>query len=74
MNMMQIASLLNPAPDQQVVKVAFTIDEFCGSFGVGRSYVYEEIKAGRLKSRKAGRRTLITADDARAWLSSLPFG
>ena len=40
--------------------------------GVGRSTLFEEIRAGRLQARKAGRRTLILRDDLRAWLNTLP--
>jgi len=40
--------------------------------GVGRSTIFDEIKAGRLKARKAGRRTLILRDDLLAWLNTLP--
>ena len=40
--------------------------------GVGRSTIFDEIKAKRLKARKAGRRTLILHDDLLAWLKNLP--
>lgn len=53
-------------------KAAFTIKEFCQCYGVGRSLVYEEMKAGRLRARKAGGRTLVLAEDATAWAQSLP--
>ena len=51
---------------------AFSIEEFCRRFGVGRTKVYEELKLGRLRARKIGRRTIITADDAEGWLQRLP--
>ncbi|WP_245273707.1 helix-turn-helix domain-containing protein [Mesorhizobium sp. WSM3224] len=53
-------------------KAAHTILEFGASHGIGRSLVYEEIAAGRLKCRKVGRRTLILAKDAEAWRDALP--
>ncbi len=40
--------------------------------GVGRSTIYQSIKEGGLKARKAGRRTLILKDDLQAWLNSFP--
>jgi len=55
-------------------KVAYSIEEFCQAFGVGRTKVYEEIEARRLLVRKSGRRTLIRVVDAHAWLDSLPGG
>jgi hypothetical protein len=52
--------------------VAYSVDKFVRAFNVGRTTVYEEIRAGRLKARKAGARTLIAHEDGVAWLNSLP--
>jgi excisionase family DNA binding protein len=51
---------------------AYTISDFIETFRLGRTKVYAEIKAGRLKARKVGKRTLVLKTDAEAWLSSLP--
>jgi hypothetical protein len=51
---------------------AMSISAFCEIYDIGRTKAYEEINAGRLKARKAGRRTIITADDAEEWLGRLP--
>ena len=51
---------------------AFSIAGFCAAHAVGRTTVYQQIAAGALKSRKIGRRTIITAEEARRWLESLP--
>lgn len=51
---------------------AYPLPDFCKAFGVGRSKAYEEIRAGRLKARKSGVRTIILAADADAWANSLP--
>ena len=53
-------------------KLAYTIKEFMALAGVGRSFVYEAIAEGHLKAVKAGRKTLIREEDARAWLDALP--
>lgn len=53
---------------------AFTLTQFCEAYGIGRTFAYAEIGAGRLKYRKAGRRTLILKQDAMAWADSLPSG
>jgi excisionase family DNA binding protein len=51
---------------------ALSISEFCRRYGIGRTTAYAEIVAGRLRAIKVGQRTLITADDAEAWLAALP--
>ena len=51
---------------------AFAIREFCLRYGIGRTHAYQEIAAGRLRAVKVGRRTLVTHDDAEAWLAALP--
>jgi excisionase family DNA binding protein len=61
---------LRPTTDSQR---AFSVEEFCRRFGVGRTKVYEELGLGRLRARKVGRRTIITEDDAEDWLRRLPL-
>lgn len=39
----------------------------------GRTKIFEEIKEGRLKARKFGRRTIILRDDLLTWLNDLPI-
>ena len=51
-------------------RLALSIAEFSVATDVSRSKLYEEIKAGRLKIAKVGRRTLVTADAGLAWLRS----
>jgi hypothetical protein len=51
---------------------AYSIAEFCDRFGIGRTFAYEQIKKHRLRVRKAGRRTIVTDEDAERWLASLP--
>ena len=50
---------------------AFSISDFCKHFSIGRTKAYEEIRAGRLKMIKCGRRTLITRIAAEGWLDLL---
>jgi excisionase family DNA binding protein len=52
---------------------AMSISEFSERYGPGRTTVYEEIKLGRLRARKCGKRTFITEDDAEQWLQALPL-
>jgi excisionase family DNA binding protein len=58
------------APEQ--VSRAFSISEFCRRYGIGRTKAYAEIAAHRLRAVKAGRRTLISLDDAESWFATLP--
>lgn len=53
-------------------RLAHSICDVTKITGVGRSLLYEEIKEGRLRIRKLGRRTLIFDADLRAWLEGLP--
>lgn len=57
----------NPEP----AKLALSIPEFCDAVGIGRSRAYEEIKSGRLRVLKCGRRTLIAKDAVQQWLGHL---
>ena len=52
--------------------IAYSIADAAKAAGVGRTLIYQEIKAGRLRVRKCGKRTIIPADDLRAWLNKLP--
>ena len=52
--------------------VAYTVPDACRTFGFGVTKAYELIGAGILDARKAGRRTLITAESLHAYLNGLP--
>jgi excisionase family DNA binding protein len=54
-------------------KLAYTIREFVSATGIARTQVFDHIRQGRLKARKSGRRVLIRAVDAHAFLDSLPL-
>jgi hypothetical protein len=54
-------------------KLAYTIAEFAQLSRLGRSFIYQEIKAGRLIVRKAGRRSIILPDEGQAYLARLPI-
>jgi len=61
---------MNGAP---IEKHGLTIPEACTCSGIGKTKLYEAINSGKLKARKAGKRTLILSDDLRDYLSSLPL-
>ena len=51
---------------------AYSIAGFARAYAIGRTTVYGEIAAGRLVARKFRSRTIVLAEDAAAWRSSLP--
>ena len=59
-------------PSATGIRLAHSIADVTKTTGVGRSFIYEEMKAGRLIIKKAGRRSLISDGDLKAWLASLP--
>ena len=50
-----------------MTKLAYSIYEFANAYSVGRSKVYEEIREGRLRIIKVGKRTLIPVEAAAEW-------
>lgn len=54
------------------LKFAFSPAQAAEAAGVGRTFLFEEIRSQRLTARKAGRRTLIEAEELQRWIRSLP--
>jgi len=52
-------------------KLAYTIKEFRQASGIGRTRIYDEINAGRLRTVKFGRSRLIPADAAAEFIAKL---
>ncbi len=50
--------------------IAYSIAQLAGVIPIGRTMIYEEIRAGRLRKAKIGRRTVILADEVERWLSA----
>jgi hypothetical protein len=55
-----------------VERAASTIDEFSARNHICRDTTYNQIRLGKLRARKVGGRTLIFAEDERAWRDALP--
>lgn len=53
-------------------RLAFSINEAVEVSGISRTTIFAAIKAGKLVARKYGRRTLIAAEDLKAFLDALP--
>ena len=58
---------------RRAVQRAMSVDAFCQRYEIGRTTAYAEIREGRLRARKCGKRTVIAADDADEWLGRLPL-
>lgn len=59
------------APSNPFSKLAYSISDFCALVGLGRTGAFREIRTGRLRAVKVGRRTLIPAVEVKAWLDRL---
>ena len=55
----------------EALPIAHTIEGARRISTFGRTTLYDEMKRGKLKARKLGRRTVILDEDARRWLASL---
>jgi len=64
-----------PPPEERPVledRLYVRIKEASQIMGICKTALYNEIKAGRLKVKKAGKRTIIAVDDIHAWFDALP--
>tara|TARA_B100000614_G_C14271975_1_gene379683 strand:- start:223 stop:420 length:198 start_codon:yes stop_codon:yes gene_type:complete len=52
-------------------RIAYSVVEAAELVGLSRSSLYEQIAAGQLRVVKVGRRTVVPADELRAWLTRL---
>ena len=53
-------------------KEAFAVAEFCDRYGICRDTFYSEVKRGRLRALKLGKKTIVLKSDAEAWRNNLP--
>jgi excisionase family DNA binding protein len=50
---------------------ALTVNQFCELYKIGRTYLYAQVKTGRLQVKKAGTKTLISRAEGRRWFAAL---
>ena len=53
-------------------KLYGTIPEAVRFSGLSRTWLYQELKLGKITARKAGKRTLIAFADLQSYLDTLP--
>jgi excisionase family DNA binding protein len=51
---------------------AFAVREFCARYGICRDTFYSEVRRGRLRAVKLGKKTLVLKAEAETWAASLP--
>ncbi|MBF0326922.1 MAG: helix-turn-helix domain-containing protein [Alphaproteobacteria bacterium] len=52
--------------------LGYRVPQVSQKTGFGRSFIYEEIRAGNLIARKAGGCTIVLHSDLEAYLNNLP--
>jgi hypothetical protein len=62
---MTIAPLVAP-----IERKAYTIKETCAVYSIGRTKLYAEFKAGRLRKVKLGGKSLVLVEDGDRWWAS----
>lgn len=56
--------------DDDTAPIALSIKDTARRTGLSRSFLYKAIRSGELKSLKCGRRRLVCAEDAAAYLDA----
>jgi excisionase family DNA binding protein len=51
---------------------AYSIQDACNVFSIGRTRIYELLSCGHLEGRKLGKKTLISASSLKAYFNGLP--
>ena len=55
-------------------RLLYSINETARLTGMSRTYLYGEMRSGRLRTVMAGDRRMIPADALAEWIGSLPSG
>lgn len=51
-------------------KLTYTVDELSAATSIGRTKIYQQVKAGRLRPSKIGDRTLFPVEEVKRWLEA----
>jgi len=60
-----------PEPERTVLPVSYSVEDAAKALGIGRTFVFQLIKEGKLKAVKLGRRTVVPVKECEAMLSRL---
>jgi hypothetical protein len=69
---MTTSTKITPANPQLKPPVAYSIPEAARAASIGTTKLRNEIRAGRLRARKLGKRSIVTANDLENWAAALP--
>ena len=58
--------------EERYPRMAYSVDEAALQANIGRDKIYAAIRDGTLEAKKAGRRTLVTAEALRRFIDRLP--
>ena len=62
-------------PELRANAVAFSLEDASkAAGGISRSFLYSEMRAGRLASKMIGKRRVIPVEALRAWINAAPDG
>jgi len=61
-----------PPPTLPPAKLTYTMKEAAAAIGICRTTLWRAVSDGKLAAIKLGNRTLIPAEELRAWLASMP--
>ena len=50
---------------------ALSVEQFCERYNIGKTTAYAQIREGRLRLRKIGKRSVIAVEDAEIWFRNL---
>jgi hypothetical protein len=56
----------------EITKRAYSTDDFCNAFSIGKTKLYDLLGSGQIIANKVGGKTVIPHDEAERWLKSLP--
>lgn len=55
----------------QAVSLLYSIHDACAALGMGRTWLYEQIKSGRIRTVKLGTRTMVPVQELERFISDV---
>jgi hypothetical protein len=68
----QVATI-EKGKEPAIQRRSWSVPEFAARHGIGNTLAWELVKTGKLKARKIGNRTIVTAEDEAAFIAALPL-